>query len=221
MIEDLALRRPACRPVLTNRIADRPPFGSDMSLRCLDICASGVDESSADAEMYDTCRALEGQASEQPEGIARLILGMITSKAYADKHGGRVLEELGRARASAVSRAVLEMLRGPHGSEMGRHLPFVIRHLGRHADMQDAARPFLDAIDAEPAAERYCLEAIHALAVCNQLGRRDGGSAAAVLGRLRGRATAGGAAIPAHARPARAPDLCAELCNVIDGLRRP
>ena len=221
MIEDLALRRPVCRPVLTNRIADRPPFGSDMSLRYLDICASGINESSADADMYDICRALEGLASEHPEGVARLFLGMIKSRAYVDKHGGRVLDELGRARASAVSKAVLEMLRGPRGSELGRHLSSMMQRLGRHADMQEAAGPFLDALDAEPAAERYCLEALHALAAGNRLGRRDGGSAAAILGRLRGRAAGGGAGIPVHAQPAHAPDPCAELCSVIDGLRRP
>ena len=220
MIEDLALRRPVCRPILASRVANRPPFGSDMGLRCLDICASGLDGGSADANVHYVCHALAGLASEQPEGATKLILGMIKSRAYADKHGGRVLEELGRVRASAVSRAVLEMLRGPHGSKMGRHLPFVIRRLGRHADMQEAAGPFLDALDAEPAAERYCLEALYALAVCNHLGRREGGSAAAILSRLRGRA-AGGTGIPVHARPAQAPDPCAELCNLINYLRRP
>lgn len=218
MIEDLALRRPVCRPILTSRVANRPPFGSDMGLRCLDICASGLCESSTDANVHYVCHALEGLASEQPEGVTRLILGMVRNRAYVDKHGGRVLEELGRARASAVSRAMLEMLRGPHGPKMGRHLQSMMRRLGRHADMQEAAGPFLDALDAEPAAERYCLEAIRALAVCNQLGRRDGGTAAAILGRLRGRTADAG--IPAHARPAHAPDPCAELCNLVDDLRR-
>ena len=219
MIEDLALRRPVCRPILTSRVANRPPFGSDMGLRCLDICASGLDGRSADANVHYVCHALEGLASEQPEGVTRLILGMVRSRAYVDKHGGPVLEELGRARASAVSRAMLEMLRGPHGPELGRHLPSMMRRLGRHADMQEAAGPFLDALDAEPAAKRHCLAALRALAVGNHLERRDGGSAAAILGRLRAHAAATGT--HAHARPARAPDPCAELCSLIDGLRRP
>ena len=219
MIEDLALRRPVCRPILTSRVANRPPFGSDMGLRCLDICASGLDGRSADANVHYVCHALEGLASEQPEGVTRLILGMVRNKAYVDKHGGRVLEVLGHARASAVSRAMLRMLRGPHGPGMERHLPSMMRRLGRHADMQEAAGPFLDALDDGSAAERYCLAALYALAVSNHLGRRDDGAAAAILSRLLGRATAAG--IRAYVRLAPAPDPCAELCNLIDDLRHP
>lgn len=219
MIEDLALRRPACRPVLTSRIAGRSPFGGDMGLRYLDICASGLDEKSADGDVHDVCRALAGLAGRQPEGVARSILAMAGSGAYADRHGGRVLEELGRAHASAASGAILKVLSGPHGPAVSRHLPSMMRRLGTHADMREAAGPFLGALDSVPAAARHCLTALYALAVCNHLGRRDGGAAAAILGRLRDHAANAG--VPVQARHASAMDPCAELCSLIDDLRRP
>ena len=219
MIEDLALRRPACRPVLTSRIAGRPLFDSDVGLRYLDICASGLDEKSADGDVHDVCRALAGLAGKQPEGVARSILAMARSGAYADRHGGQVLEELGRAHASAASGAVLRMLSGPHGPAMIRHLPSMMRRLGTHADMREAAEPFLGALDSEPAAARHCLAALYALAVCNHLGRRDGGAAEAILDRLRNHAA--DARVPVQARYASTPDPCAELCNLIDDLRHP
>ena len=219
MIEDLALRRPACRPVLTSRIASRSPLDNDTSLRCLDICAGGLDGRSADADVHDVCRALAGLARRRPEGVARLILGMVGNGAYADKHGGRVLEELGRVRAPAASEAILEMLRGPRGQELGRHLPSMMRRLGRYADMQEAAGPFLGALYSRPGADGHCLAALYALAVGNRLGRRDRGSADALFGRLRDRAVAAG--IPVQARRAPGLDPCAALCNLIDDLRHP
>lgn len=219
MIEDLALRRPACRPVLTSRIANRSPLSSGACLRYLDICAGGLDERSGDADVHDVCRALAGLAGRQPEGVARSILAMAGRGAYADKHGGRVLEELGRAHASAASKAMLEMLRGPRGQETARHLPSMMRRLGRYADMQEAAGPFLAALHSEPSADGHCLAALYALAVGNHLGRRDRGSAAALLGRLRDHAAAAG--VPVQARLATGSDPCEELCSLIDDLHRP
>ena len=178
VIEDLALRQPACRPILVSRIANRSPFGSGEGLRYLDICTICLDGRSSDADVHDVCRALEGLAGGQPEGVARLILGMARSGAYEDRHGGRVLEELGKRHAAATSEAILGMLRGPHGPELRRHLPSMMRRLARHADVQDAAGPFLGALRSEPAAAAgYCLAALCALAEDNHLGRRDHESA--------------------------------------------
>lgn len=219
MIEDLVLRRPACRPVLTSRIANRSPFSSRVCLRYLDICAGGLDEKSRDADVHDVCRALAGLAGSQPEGVSRTILAMVGQGAYTDKHGGRVLEELGREHAAAASEAMLEMMRGPRGQELTRHLPSMMRRLGRYADMQEAAGPFLGALYSKPATDGHCLVALYALAVGNHLGMRDRGSAGMILGRLLDHAVDAG--IPMQARRVPELDSCAELCNMIDDLRHP
>ena len=188
VIEDLALRQPACRPILASRIANESPFGSDAGLRYLDICAIGLDGRSSDADVHDVCHALAVLAGGQPEGVARSILGLVRRGAYVDKHGGRVLEELGRSRASAASEAILEMLRGPHGPELRPHLPSMMRRLALHANLRDAAGPFIDALEAGPAEAGHCLASLDSLAVANHPGRRDQGSAAELLGRLLERA---------------------------------
>ena len=217
-IEGLARAQPACRPVIASRIANRSPFDSRSALRCLDICISGVDGRGDDACVHDICRALEGLAGEQPDGVTQSILGLVRRGAYADKHGGRVLEELGKRRALAASSAILGMLRGADGPILRRHLPSMMRRLALHAALLDAAGPFMDALEAGPAAAGHCLAALYPLAVVNHLGRRNQEPAAALLRRLQEHSALGSAA---HDGYAPAPDPSAALCNLIDGIRRP
>ena len=171
-IEDLAQKQPACRPVIASRIANRSPFDGRTALRCLDICISGVDGMGYDADVHDICRALEGLAGGQPEGTIRSILSLVRRGAYEDRHGGRVLEALGRRHAAATSEAILDMLRGPHGPELRPHLPSMMRRLALHADLRDADGPFMDALEAGPKAAGHCLAAPDSPATANRSGRR-------------------------------------------------
>ena len=221
LIEALALRRPSCRPALAGRIANRSPFDSGSALRHLETCAAGLGRTGGtDADLHDICRALAGLAGEQPAGVARALLGMAAEGAYEDRHGGRVLEELGRRSASVAAAAILDALLGPDGPEVRRHLPSMIRRLSEHADMRDAAGPFLASVESGSAARGDCLDALDMLAAENRRGRRDRAAAAALLGRLLDHAASAG--LPARGRSgAGRDDPDAALRALIGLLRRP
>ena len=67
MIEDLALRRSATRPLLADRIADGPVFDGATALRYMDICIDGAGPD--DASLHCVCSALAVLAAGEPAGV--------------------------------------------------------------------------------------------------------------------------------------------------------
>ena len=142
MIEDLALRRSATRPLLADRVAGGSTFDGATALRYMDICIDGAGPD--DASLHCVCSALAVLAAGEPAGVARRMAALAAAGSYRDTFGGRVMEELGRGGgggADAAAKELLAALRGPRGGDVRRHLPSMVRHLARHAGARDAAAP--------------------------------------------------------------------------------
>ena len=137
MIEDLALRRRATRPALADRIAGGSTFDGATALRYMDICIDGAGPD--DSSLHCVCRALAALAAGEPAGVARRMAALAAAGSYRDTFGGRVMEELGRGGATATAKELLAALRGPHGGEIRRHLPSMVRHLAGQAGARGAA----------------------------------------------------------------------------------
>ena len=102
MIEDLALRRSATRPLLADRIADGPVFDGATALRYMDICIDGAGPD--DASLHCVCSALAVLAAGEPAGVARRMAALAAAGSYRDTFGGRVMEELGRGGGGGAAR---------------------------------------------------------------------------------------------------------------------
>lgn len=181
-IEDLALRRSETRPPLADRIADRSPFDTGTALRLMDICIEGAGPD--DSVLHCMFAALASLAGSDPAGVAKRMAALALDGSYRDTYGGRLLEELGRDGAAAAASELLAALRGPRGGAIRRHLPSMARHLARHADMREAAAPFLDGLESGSAPPGDCLAALGALAEGGRLAGRDSAFEAALCDRL-------------------------------------
>lgn len=91
--------------------------------------------------------------------------------------------------------------RGPRGGAIRRHLPSMVHHLARHADMRAAAGPFLDGLESGSALPGDCLAALGALAEGGRLAGRGSAFEAALCGRLRACAAARGVGSEGPGRP--------------------
>ena len=174
MIEDLALRRSATRPLLADRIAGGPTFDGATALRYMDICIDGAGPD--DSSLHCVCRALAALAAGEPAGVARRMAALAMAGSYRDTFGGRVMEELGREGAAAAAKELLAALRGPRGGEIRPHLPSMVRRLARHAGARRVAAP-PPPRGPEPgsATPDGCLAALEALAEGGRPAGRDSG----------------------------------------------
>ena len=173
MIEDLALRRSATRPLLADRIAGRATFGGAAALRYMDICIDGAGPD--DASLHCVCRALASLAAGEPAGVARRMAALAMAGSYRDTFGGRVMEELGREGAAAAAKELLAALRGPRGGEIRPYLPSMVRRLARHAGARGVAAPTPRGAEQGSAAPGDCLAALEAIAEGGRPAGRDSG----------------------------------------------
>ena len=181
MIEDLARRRGATRPMLADRIVGGSTFDGATALRYMDICiGAGPDDSS----LHCVCRALASLAASEPAGVARRMASLAIAGSYRDTFGGRVMEELGRKGAVAAAKELLAALRGPRGGDIRRHLPSMVRHLARHAGGRGAPAPLPVCPGQGSGAPGDSLAALEELAEETPLAGRGGELEDALRGRL-------------------------------------
>ena len=199
MVESMAARHRACRPILAARIRRNSPFGDRQSLRHLWTCVAYNPDWGA---VHSTYCALADIAGREPQEAARMLLHMFDIGRYHGALAGMVMEEMGRKHAPIAIAAVLGALENPRYTALdGGRLESIVGSMMRFADCGEAAAQVLRAMDERPGALDACLAVLSAIVMEDWRRGRGGELAASVMSRLSGHPACAGTGMEPVAAP--------------------
>ena len=182
MVESLAARCRATRPVLAGRIWRDSPFDDESSLRHLEACTGYDPDRGA---ILSTYCALVKIGGRRPRSATKMLLRMFDRGLYDGTLAGKVLEEIGKKDAPGAIAAVIEALQEPRYDGLDGRLGRVVGRIARFGDREGAAALLFRTMDERPGAQDSCLSVMASLVLEDW--RAGGGEdlAARIMSRLR------------------------------------